>query len=57
LFDEKTGILTPNKPGAVYTKMEPARAFEFSPNNRFVYLLNELNGMVNGYAVDVHTGD
>jgi 6-phosphogluconolactonase len=57
LFDEKTGILTPNKPAAVYTKNGAGpRHFEFSPNNRFVYLLNELNGMVNGYAVDVHTG-
>jgi 6-phosphogluconolactonase len=57
IFDEKTGLLTPNKPGAVYTKNGSGpRHIEFSPNNRFVYLLNELNGMVNAYAVDLQTG-
>jgi len=57
LFDEKTGILTPNKPGAVYTKAGAGpRHIEFSPNNRFVYVVNELNGMVNGYAADIQTG-
>jgi 6-phosphogluconolactonase len=57
LFDEKTGFLTPNKPGAVYTKVGAGpRHLEFSPNNRFVYVLNELNGMVNAYAADTQTG-
>jgi len=57
IFDEKTGILIPNKPGAVYTKVGAGpRHLDFSPNNRFVYVLNELNGMVNGYAVDIQTG-
>ena len=57
IFDEKTGILIPNKPGAVYTKAGSGpRHLDFSPNNRFVYVLNELNGMVNGYAVDIQTG-
>jgi 6-phosphogluconolactonase len=57
IFDEKTGILTPNKPGAVYTKVGAGpRHLDFFPNNRFVYVVNELNGMVNGYAVDIQTG-
>jgi 6-phosphogluconolactonase len=57
LFDEKTGLLTPNRPGAVYTKFGAGpRHLEFSPNNRFVYVLNELNGMVNAYAIDTQTG-
>ena len=57
IFDEKTGILSPNKPGAVYTKVGAGpRHLEFSPNNRFVYVLNELDGHVNGYALDNQTG-
>jgi len=57
IFDEKSGILTPNKPPAVYTKLGAGpRHFDFSPNNRFVYVLNELNGTVNAYAFDNQTG-
>jgi 6-phosphogluconolactonase len=57
IFDEKTGILTPNKPAAVYSKYGAGpRHLEFSPNNRFVYVLNELNGTVNVYAFDNQTG-
>jgi 6-phosphogluconolactonase len=42
VFDERTGILTPNKPGAVHTKVGAGpRHLDFSPNNRFVYVLNE----------------
>ncbi len=57
IFDEKTGLLTPNKPGAVHTKVGAGpRHIEFSPNNRFVYVLNELDGNVNAYAMDSQTG-
>ncbi len=57
IFDEKAGILIPNKPAAVYTKYGAGpRHLDFSPNNRFVYVLNELNGTVNVYAFDNQTG-
>jgi len=57
VFDEKTGILTPNKPGFIKTKQaEGPRHFTFSPDSRFVYLLNELTGFVNVYAMDNQTG-
>jgi 6-phosphogluconolactonase len=57
IFDEKAGILTPNKPAAVYTKFGAGpRHLDFSPNNRFVYVLNELDGTVNAYAFDNQTG-
>jgi 6-phosphogluconolactonase len=57
IFDEKAGILTPNKPPAVYTKFGAGpRHLDFSPNNRFVYVLNELDGTVNAYAFDNQTG-
>ncbi len=57
VFNEKTGTLTPNKPGAVHTKVGAGpRHLDFSPNNRFVYVLNELHGTVNVYAVDNETG-
>jgi len=57
IFDEKTGILTPNKPGAVHTKVGAGpRHFDFSPNNRFVYLAREMDGNVSVYAVDNQTG-
>jgi 6-phosphogluconolactonase len=57
IFDEKTGLLTPSKPPAVYTKFGAGpRHLDFSPNNRFVYVLNELSGMVNAYAFDSQSG-
>ena len=57
VFDEKTGVLTPNKPGAVYTRHgEGPRHMAFSPNNRFLYLLSELAGTVTVYAMDIQTG-
>jgi hypothetical protein len=57
IFDEKTGLLTPNKPPAVYTKVGAGpRHLDFSPNNRFAYMLSELDGNVNVYAVDYQTG-
>ena len=57
VFNEKTGTLSPNTPGAVHTKVGAGpRHLDFSPNNRFVYVLNELDGTVNVYAIDNETG-
>ena len=57
LFNETTGVLTPNDPEAVYTKEGSGpRHFDFSPNNRFVYVSNEMDGMVYSYELDNGTG-
>jgi 6-phosphogluconolactonase len=57
LFNESTGDLTPNDPGAVYTKDGSGpRHFVFSPNNKFVYVSNELDGMVYSYEMNNKTG-
>ena len=46
-FDEKTGRLTPNNPPHVQLKAGSGpRHLVLSPDNRFVYLLNELTAMV-----------
>jgi 6-phosphogluconolactonase len=56
-FDEKTGVLSSNKPNAVKVKTDMGpRHFIFSPNNKFAYVSNELTGMVNGYTFDSATG-
>ncbi len=57
LFNQSTGVLTPNDPSGVYTKDGSGpRHFDFSPNNRFVYLSNEMDGMVYSYKVNNNTG-
>lgn len=57
LFNQSTGVLTPNDPPAVYTKDGSGpRHFDFSPNNRFVYVSNEMDGTVYSYEVDNKTG-
>lgn len=57
LFDESTGALTPNDPATVYTKDGSGpRHFDFSPNNMFVYVSTEKDGMVYTYKVDNKTG-
>lgn len=56
-FDDRIGVLTPNDPAAVSTKADAGpRHIAFSPNSKFVYVINELNGMVNAYAFDSGTG-
>ncbi|TVP41563.1 lactonase family protein [Candidatus Nitrosocosmicus arcticus] len=58
LFNESTGVLTPNDPAVVYTKDGSGpRHFDFSPNNRFVYVSNEMDGMVYSYKIDNRTGN
>lgn len=53
LFNESTGILTPNNPTAVYTKNGSGpRHFDFSPDNRFMYVSNEMDGMIYSYKID-----
>jgi 6-phosphogluconolactonase len=56
-FDSKTGKLAPNDPPAV----SPApghgpRHMAFSPNDKYLYVLNELSGHVAQYAIDSGKG-
>jgi 6-phosphogluconolactonase len=56
-FDAKTGKLTPNDPPAV----SPApgngpRHLAFSPDNKYLYVINELSGHVTQYAIDSAKG-
>jgi 6-phosphogluconolactonase len=56
-FDSKTGKLTPNDPPAV----SPApghgpRHMAVSPNEKYLYVLNELSGHVTQYAIDSGKG-
>jgi len=56
-FDAKTGKLTPLDPPAV--SPEPGhgpRHLAFSPDNKFLYVLNELSGYVTQYAIDSTNG-
>jgi 6-phosphogluconolactonase len=57
LFNESIGTLTPNDPDVVYTKDGSGpRHFDFSPNNKFVYVSNELDGTVYSYEMNNNTG-
>ncbi len=57
LFDEITGILTPNEPEGVNTNDGSGpRHLDFSPDNRFVYVSNEIDGTVNSYRINNKTG-
>lgn len=57
LFDENNGTLVPNEPDAVNTKDNSGpRHLEFSPNNKFVYVSNEIDGTVYAYELDNKTG-
>ncbi|HET7366420.1 MAG TPA: beta-propeller fold lactonase family protein [Burkholderiales bacterium] len=57
LFDEKTGKLTPNTPPLLQLKAGTGpRHLQFSRDNRFVYLLNEMVGTVTTLALDAKTG-
>ena len=56
-FDAATGRLSANSPPAVKVeKGAGPRHFVFHPNNRWVYLLNELNASVYAYGYDAATG-
>jgi len=57
LFNASTGTLTPNDPDVVYTKDGSGpRHFDFSPNNKFVYVSNEMDGTVYSYEMSNKTG-
>jgi 6-phosphogluconolactonase len=57
LFDEKTGRLTANTPPVAQLKAGSGpRHLITSPDNRFVYLLNELTAMVTTLSLDAKTG-
>jgi 6-phosphogluconolactonase len=57
LFNESTGVLTPNDPNIVYTKDGSGpRHLDFSPNDKFVYVSNELDGTVYSYKINNKTG-
>ena len=56
-FDVKTGKLTPNDPPSVSVKAKAgARHLVFSPNKRFVYLVNELDASIYVLPWDARTG-
>lgn len=49
-FNEKTGTLVETDPGFVMTEAGAGpRHFTFHPNNKFVYLIEELTGTVSSY--------
>ena len=57
IFDSKTGKQTPNDPPAI--SPEPGhgpRHMVFSPDNKNLYVVNELSGHVTQYAVDSGKG-
>jgi 6-phosphogluconolactonase len=57
LFDEKTGRLTANTPPVLQLKQGTGpRHLIVSSDNRFVYLLNELTGMVTTLSLDPNAG-
>jgi 6-phosphogluconolactonase len=57
LFDEKSGRLTPNTPPVLQLKQGTgSRHLIVSSDNRFVYLLNELTGMVTTLSLDPNAG-
>ncbi|PZN96417.1 MAG: 6-phosphogluconolactonase [Hyphomicrobiales bacterium] len=56
-FDAATGKITPNDPAFVETKKGAGpRHFVFSPDDKFAYLVNELDGTVNAYRYDAGKG-
>jgi 6-phosphogluconolactonase len=56
-FDAKTGKLTPNDPPSVSVKAKAgARHLVFSPNKKFVYLVNELDAAIYVFPWDAKTG-
>jgi 6-phosphogluconolactonase len=56
-FDSKTGKLRANEPPAVSPEAgHGPRHLAFSPDNRFLYVLNELSGHVTQYMIDPSKG-
>jgi len=56
-FDSKTGKLTANEPPAVSPEAgHGPRHLPFSPDNKYLYVLNELSGHVTQYTIDPSKG-
>ncbi|HET7164061.1 MAG TPA: beta-propeller fold lactonase family protein [Pseudolabrys sp.] len=56
-FDSKTGKLTANEPPAVSPEAgHGPRHLAFSPDNKYLYVLNELSGHVTQYSIDPGKG-
>lgn len=56
-FDAKAGKLTPNEPPTVNVKAKGGpRHLVFSPDRKFVYLLNELDAAIYVFPWDANTG-
>jgi 6-phosphogluconolactonase len=56
-FDAGSGRITPSDPPTVRSKPKAGpRHLAFAPDGRFLYLINELDGTVNGYQVAAATG-
>ena len=56
-FDAKTGKLTPNDPPTVSVKAKAGpRHLVFSPNKKFVYLVNELDGAIYVFPWNAKSG-
>lgn len=56
-FDAATGQVAPNAPPFVETKQGAGpRHFVFHPNDRFLYLVNELDGTVDSHRFDAAKG-
>ena len=56
-FDARTGILTPNDPPMIRVRAKAGpRHFRFSADERFVYLLCELDGSIYVFPYDAATG-
>jgi len=56
-FDAKTGKLTPNDPPTISVKAKAGpRHLTFSPNKKFVYLINELDAAIYVFPWDAKTG-
>src|ERR1700722_14308699 len=56
-FDESSGKLTANEPG--FAAIEPGsgpRHFRFSPNGKWVYLLNEMGSRIDAFSWERDTG-
>jgi 6-phosphogluconolactonase len=57
MFDGKTGKLTANEPAAVSPQPgHGPRHLAFSPDNKYLYVLDELSGHVTQYAIDPAKG-
>jgi 6-phosphogluconolactonase len=53
-FNETNGAITPNEPPSVKTRKGAGpRHFAFHPDRRFVFCVNELDGSVDTYRLDV----